>query len=46
MQDPRDKRTFCVVSTALWVYALAKAGGDRRPFIWETVGRFVPRAKA
>jgi len=32
---------------ALWVYALAKAGGDRRPFIWETYPmRHVPAAKA
>ncbi len=46
MQDPRDKRTCISVTQALWVYALAKAGGDKRPFIWETVGRFVPTVKA
>ena len=46
MQDPRDKHTCDAVTRALWVWALAKAGGDKRAFVWETVGRYVSAIKA
>ncbi len=46
MQDPRDKKV-CDVATSLWLHALAKAGGDRRRFEWDSWPmRFVPSAKA
>jgi hypothetical protein len=47
MQDPIDKGSCDAVTRALWIWALAKAGGDRRGFVWETYPmRFVPAAKA
>jgi len=46
MQDPRDKVTLNV-TVSLWLHALAKAGGDRRRFEWDSWPmRFVPAAKA
>jgi len=45
-QKPRGLEV-CSVTISLWLHALAKAGGDRRRFEWDTWPmRFVPSAKA
>lgn len=46
VQDQIDKGSCDKVTRALWVWALAKAGGDKRGFVWETVGRYVSAIKA
>ncbi len=46
MQEPINKGSCDAVTRALWIWALAKAGGDPRGFVWETVGRYVSAIKA
>jgi len=46
LNEPIDKGSCDSVTRALWVWALARAGGDRRGFVWETVGRYVSAIKA